>query len=348
MRTEGNPEVLEERRRIAARMFEQDYPSRDIAGIVGVHEQTVRAWRRQFDAGGLKALAAKPHPGPPCRLTPEQKQQLVDLLAQPPTAYGYGKHLWTTALIARLIDDRFAVGYSHDHVGVILHQLGYSYQKPTKQAAERDEEAIRRWRDETWPEIVRASQNRGSTLVFVDEAGFSMIPSIHKQWAAAGRTPVVKHRNRWFRKVSVIGGLSVGPDRNELALHMNWHPEANINQERVVTFLQHLTTDCPGTLDIIWDNLSCHRGKLVRAFLETHPQVTLHRLPPYAPDLNPIEMVWSLSKYHRLANHGIMDLNELETQAQDAVDDVARQGHLLRACINNAGLDNALYPSRSQ
>lgn len=348
MRTEGNPEVLEERRRIAARMFEQDYPSKVIADLVGVHEQTVRAWRRQFDAGGLKALAAKPHPGPPCRLTLQQKQQLVEWLAQPPTVYGYGKHLWTTALIARLIHDRFDVRYSHDHVGVILHHLGYTYQKPAKQAAERDEEAIRRWRDQTWPEIVQASQDRGSMLIFVDEAGFSMIPSIRKQWAAAGHTPVVKHRNRWFRKVSVIGGLSVGVNRNQLALHMNWHPDAHIDQERVVGFLKHLTTDCPGPLDIIWDNLSCHRGKRVRAFLETHPQVALHRLPPYAPDLNPIEMVWSLSKYHRLANHGIMDLEELEAKARAAIDDVASQRHLLPACINNAGLDNALYPSRTQ
>ena len=94
--------------------------------------------------------------------------------------------------------------------------------------------------------------------------------------------------------------------------------------------------------------LACHRGKQVRAFLATHADVHLHRLPPYAPDLNPIEMVWSLTKYHRLGNHGITNLDELTNRARDAVDDVASQSHLLRGCIAHAGLDHALYPSRTQ
>lgn len=348
MRTEGNAEVLEERRRIAARMFEQGYDANMIADIVGVHPQTVRAWHRQYEAGGLSVLAARPHAGPPCKLDRSQKQQLLERLAQSPTVYGYGSHLWTTRLIGRLIHDQFGVDYHHDHVGVMLHQLGYSYQKPAKRAAERDEAKIRQWRRRAWPRIERCSRKRQSTLVFVDEAGFSMVPSIRKQWAPRGQTPVVKHRNRWFRKVSVIGGLTVSANRKNLGLYLDWYPGEHIDQAKVAHFLEHLVAQITGPLNIVWDNLSAHGGKLIRAFLSEHPHVELHRLPPYAPELNPIEMLWSLSKYHRLANHGIHDLDELSQRAREAVDEVAAQPTLLRACIEHAGLHHALWPRRGQ
>jgi transposase len=348
MRKEGSPEVLEERRRIAGRLFEQDFEPQDIAHIVNVHPQTVREWRRQYEAGGIEALAAKPHPGPECKLTVEQKQQLLTRVAQPPTHYGYGVHLWTTQLIARLIKEQFGVTYHHDHVGVIMHQLGYSYQKPVKRAKERDEAKIEQWRTVEWPAIERAGKELQSTLVFVDEAGFSMIPSIKKQWAPRGQTPVVEHRNRWHRKVSVIGGLTVSADRSQLGLYVDWHPDEHVDQEKVVLFLEHLVQQVNGPLTIIWDNLAAHGGKLVRAFVERHPQVRLHRLPPYAPDLNPIEMVWSLTKYHRMANHGITELDELHQRAAATVANVGSQHALLRSCIAHARLDDALWPASAQ
>lgn len=348
MRTQGSADRLEERRRIAVRMFERNDDSATIAEIVDTHPQTVRKWRREFERGGMEALKAKPHPGPPCRLSDSKKQELIGLLAEPPTAYGYDTYLWTTRLLSRLIYEKFNVEYHHDHVGVIMKQLGYSYQRPTKRARERDEQRIAAWRLETWPTIVRASKKRRSTLVFVDEAGFSMIPSIKKQWALRGQTPVIHHRNRWHRKVSVIGGLAVLADRRTLGLYMNWHPESNIDQPKVVMFLDGLVREFPGPLDIIWDNLSCHGGKHIRTFLVDHPQVELHRLPPYAPELNPVETVWSLGKYHRMANHGIHDLTELHEKAKETINTIASQQHLLHACIRHADLHHALWPTRGQ
>ena len=118
-------------------MFEQGQLSAaTIAIVLNVHPQTVRAWKREYRDGGLKALAARPHPGPPCRLSLEQKQQLLAMLSGSPKAHGYDTPIWTTQLVARLIQERFDVRYHHDHVGTIMHQLGYSYQKPAKQPRE--------------------------------------------------------------------------------------------------------------------------------------------------------------------------------------------------------------------
>ncbi len=348
MRHAGKAEILEERRRIAARMFENNMASDQIAQLVGVHPQSVRRWKREYDAGGLKALSARTHRGPPCRLDAERKQELLGLLAAVPQTHGYPGHLWTTWLVAQLIHDRFGVSYHHDHVGVILHQLGYSYQRPALRARERDEVRIAAWRLETWPAIVKRSRERHATTVFADEAGFRMVPLVKKQWAAQGHTPVVAHRNRWFRKVSVIGGLAVDPDGGSLRAYLDWYPGAHIDQEKVVMFLKHLVKQIPGAITVVWDNLSSHKGPKVRQFLCDHRQLQLHYLPPYAPELNPIESLWCMSKYHRMANLGLDTLDELESTARAAVDEVAQQQNLLDACIRHSELHLALYPARDQ
>lgn len=348
MATEGFHRVLEERRRIASRMFEHGMSSNQIAELVDAHPQTVRQWRRLYEQGGWEALKAKPHLGPPCKLSEQQKQQYLTLLEKPPTHYGYGHGMWTTRLMSRLIHDQFGVAYDHNHVGVIMHELGYSWQMPAKQARERDVAKIEHWRDQTWRDIVEKSNKRNSMLIFVDEAGYSMIPTLQKQWAVRGQTPIVKHRNRWFRKVSVIGGLTVSPDRQTLGLELDWYPGEHVDQQKVVAFLKKLTERHDGPIDIVWDNLSAHGGKHVRKLLEENEVLHLHRLPPYAPDLNPIEGVWSLTKYHRMANHQIDDLDTLHQRALQATADVAEQPHLLRACIQHASLADALWPSRDQ
>lgn len=348
MRTTGTPAILEERRQIAARMFKSNMDSEQIAKLLNVHCQTVRRWKREYRTGGLKALSTRMHRGPPFRLNPEQKQELLGLLAETPQSYGFAPHLWTTRLVSQLILDRFGVAYHHDHVGVILHRLGYSYQRPALRARERDEARIAAWRQETWPAIVKRSRERHATIVFADEAGFRMIPLVKKQWAQRGQTPVVKHRNRWFRKVSVIGGLAAAPDGDPLQVYLDWYPGSHVDQDKVVMFLKHLVKQIPGKITVLWDNLSSHKGPKVRRFLSDHPQVELCYLPPYAPELNPIESLWCMSKYHRMANLDLNTLDDLESTARNAVGEVTQQQNLLDACIRHSELHYALYPSRDQ
>lgn len=348
MALERTIEALNERRRIAVRMFERNLDVHDIATLLDCHPQTIRTWRRVYHDGGWDALRAKPHLGPTCKLNDQQKQTLITWLAQSPTDFHDDATLWTTKLIARLIHDQLGVDYSHNHVGVILHEPGYSWQMPAKQARERDEQKITQWREQTWPQIVAESKKRGSTLAFIDEAGYSMIPTLKKQWAPKGQTPVVRHRNRWHRKINVIGALCVNASGDPPSLSLQWHPDEHVDQTKVAMFLNALIKEHDANLDVIWDNLSSHGGPMVRKVLEHHPQLRLHRLPAYAPDLNPIEGVWSLTKYHRMANHDIDDLDTLQATALAAIADVAAQPQLLHACIKHAGLQNALSPPRNQ
>lgn len=141
---------------IAANMFELGLETRVIAASLGVDEQTVRAWRRKFAAGGREALRSGHSGGRPSRLDDGQKARLCELLLKAPVGCGFdGRYLWTQQLIAELIEREFGVSYHHDHVGVILKELDFTHQKPMRRARERDEQAIQAWRRETWPALLK-------------------------------------------------------------------------------------------------------------------------------------------------------------------------------------------------
>jgi transposase len=352
MRREGDPLLLEQQRFNAARMHEQGIEPKIIAASLGFDDQTIRRWLRDYHRGGMEALKAKLHPGPQPRLTDEQKQEFLRHIEQPPDAYshdGLAGKLWTAAKMAKLIEKRFGVSYHPSHVGQMMHDLDYTQQLPHKRPRERDEIKIRQWREEHWPQIVQRAHNSGATIVFVDEAGFLMDPLRKKVWAPRGQTPELRHRARHRQKLSVIGGLTVDPTGKKVGLFTQWHPDRSIDQYAVEQFLNHLLQELPGPLVVVWDNLQAHRSKLVKAMCSAQRgRLWLEALPGYAPDLNPIELIWCMSKYHRLANHGIGDLEQLQQAAQGAINEILLQTELLKNCIRNAGLQHALYPDGDQ
>jgi transposase len=125
----------------------------EVARLTGAGWSSVKRWKVAVDRGGLEALASKPYPGKPCRLSATQKRKLVKLLEKGPRAAGYSTDLWTCPRVAEVIAEHFGVDYHPDHVWKILRSLGYSSQKPERRARERDEVAIRCWRKRDWPRI---------------------------------------------------------------------------------------------------------------------------------------------------------------------------------------------------
>jgi transposase len=158
MRPHGSPEALEQRRRRAVALLKQDLSLHEIARRIGCHASSVLRWRDTSRRGGAGALKAKPAPGRPCRLTARQKKRLVRLLSQGAMAHGYRTELWTTQRIAALIELKFGVRYHRNHVGKLLHQIGWSHQKPERRAVERDEAAIGEWKRSVWPAVKKTPQ----------------------------------------------------------------------------------------------------------------------------------------------------------------------------------------------
>jgi transposase len=153
MRTKGTAAELEVRRHIAANLLGQKITLAEIAQLLDVSLSSVKRWKKAFQRDGLAGLAAKPHPGPRRKLLEEQQDRLCDLLIEGARAAGYDTELWTCRRVTELIKQHFGVSYHINHVGRLLHALGFSPQQPKRRARERDEEAIRRWRRYAWPQI---------------------------------------------------------------------------------------------------------------------------------------------------------------------------------------------------
>jgi transposase len=172
-----------------------------------------------------------------------------------------------------------------------------------------------------------------------------MNPCVKATWAPVGKTPVVQYRNRHHRKISALGAIALQADQT-LQLLMDWHPDSYVRGPEAAAFVQRLLNQIEGPVDLVWDNLQAHKSPLIKELLQRNPRLQLHYLPPYAPDLNPVETLWSMVKYHRMANHAIDDLETLHAEARRHVNDVAAEQRLLKACFKSAGL--ALYSSRAQ
>jgi transposase len=143
----------------------------EVARLIGVDVSSVKRWKRAWSQGGVAALSAKPNRGRPPRLTLEQLQALSSLVRAGAQAAGFRTDLWTCRRVAQVIRDRFGVTYHPDHVGRILHALGFSQQKPQRRARQRDEAAIEKWRKHVW----RTIKKRGDELKL--SSCFSMKPA---------------------------------------------------------------------------------------------------------------------------------------------------------------------------
>lgn len=149
----GSADLLEDRRHRALALLHKGHSINEVGRLIDCAPSSVMRWRNTKRRGGEKALKVRFSPGRPPKLRSTEQRRLVRLLLQGALSHGYATDLWTTARIAEVIQRKFGVAYHRDHVGRLLHSLGWSRQKPEKRAVERDEAEIARWKKKEWPRI---------------------------------------------------------------------------------------------------------------------------------------------------------------------------------------------------
>ncbi len=165
-----------------------------------------------------------------------------------------------------------------------------------------------------------------------------MAPLVRRSWAPAGQTPILFQRTRAHQKVSVIAALCVAPTRDRVQLYFRLHQNANITTPHVCDFLSQLSRQLGEPIALIWDRLPAHRSKRTQAFLERHRELHTAFLPPYAPELNPVEGLWSYLKMNPMANLALFDVENLALTARRHARSLQRKERLLRAFIGHCGL----------
>lgn len=146
----------EARRMRALALKKKGWKNSAIAEALGVSNPTVTYWFKQGDS--LDAMREKPRSGRPPKLSKEHKKQLEEMLIEGSKAHGYEGERWTRKRVQRLIQKKFDVTYGLSQVGNILKSMKMTWQKPVKQAVQRDEVKIAQWRDQEWPELKKSHE----------------------------------------------------------------------------------------------------------------------------------------------------------------------------------------------
>jgi transposase len=279
-------------RRIHALLALADGTSVDeIAQLLAVGEQTIRDWLHGFIGRGLASLLYRPREGRPPKLTAAQRADLKEVVLAGPEAAGYSSACWTSGLITELIKVRFGVDYAPRYVCYLLGRLGLSYQRGRFTSDHLNEEAALLWLEETWPQIRRQAKEKQAVILFGDEASFAQWGTLGYTWALKGVQPTVKTSG--IRKADRVFGLldCFGGTLYQQGL------EGKFNSDTYQDFLTWVLTQVSGQLVIIQDNVAYHTSAEMQTFYADHAdRLTVYQLPPYSPDLNPIEGLWKKVK----------------------------------------------------
>ena len=145
----------------------------------------------------------------------------------------------------------------------------------------------------------------GATVIYLDEVGFSLKGVRRRTWGVRGITPLVKLRANW-EKLSTIGAIT---SDGRFFQHTK---SGAIRSTDVIQFFQHLLRQVQGNIVVVLDNARIHHAKATQAFVGVHERLSLVFLPPYAPELNPIELVWAYVKRNVLGNFCAQSIQALK------------------------------------
>jgi transposase len=317
----------------ALELQRQGWKQRDIAAALGATESAVSQWLASARRGGWEALVSHTDQrGVAPKLTPEQLRLIPDFLWHGAEAYGFRGDVWTCGRVAGVIREEFDVSYSNSQVSRLLKQLGWTPQVPITRAIQRDEEAIARWRDESWPTLKRQARRERRELVFVDESGFYLLPGVVKTYAPRARTPIIKE---WQTRdhLSVMGGVT---PRGKVYTLVR---PRSLNGLNTIEFLLHLGRLAGDRLLVVWDGSPIHRRAEVSEFVaEARGAIVVERLPSYAPDLNPVEWMWRHLKQVELRNLACLDLEQLHLEFHLALGRVRQRPTLIDSFFEGAEL----------
>jgi transposase len=171
----------------------------------------------------------------------------------------------------------------------------------------------------------------------MDESGALLAPLVRRTLAPRGRTPVLRHRARHRDKVSLAAALTFAP-QGELGLYFRTYPKDYVNSAKAAGFLEGLLQEVPGPVVVLWDRGNMHKGDAIRDLKRRYPRLHTEFLPPYAPQLNPVELLWSFLKYGRMANFAPRDIDHLHEVVLEHLLFAQSNLRLLASCWHWSGL----------
>lgn len=290
----------------------------EVTRSFGLGGKTIFTWLKVAREKGLEALAPKARTGRNRMLSPIEEQEVKRwIISGDPRQHGFDFGLWTRQIVADLINAKFGIEMSLSGVGKLLRRLGLTPQKPLRRAYERDEKAVTQWIEKVYPSVQKIAKKTGAEIFWLDEASIRSDDPLQRTWGEKGKTPVVKTSGQ-RQSINAISALS---NKGGFWYHVY---SGKFTADKCVECFQRFLRNRKSSVILIVDGHPVHKSKKVMDYIESQRgKLEIVFLPPYAPDLNPDELVWNqmrnvgtskkpLKKGESLMNRAIMDLEGIK------------------------------------
>lgn len=275
-------------RRLAAQRVLNGESPKAVTESYGLGERTIFKWVKIVKEKGLDALAPKPRSGRGKTLSEFEEEEVKRwILSGDPRQYGFDFGLWTRQIVSDLIAERLGITLGVTAVGELLYRQGLTPQKPMRRAYERDDEQIREWKEKQYPKIKKDAKKQGAEIFWLDEESIRSDDPLLRTWGLKGQTPTVKTSGQ-RQGINAISALS-----NKCGFWYQVYTH-RFNADVFIDCLKDLINNRRKAVFIITDGHPVHKSKKVKEFVKNlNGRLSIFILPPYAPDLNPDELVWN-------------------------------------------------------
>lgn len=271
-----------------------------------VTNRALRKWINSFNDSGVDGLIVKKRPGRMTIIKDQQALELSDLIDQPQQA---DRTFWTARAFHGYISKQYQVECSYETVVRFFHRQGFALKTPQPWSDKQDQQL----REAFLVELEQLYNQPDADVWFADESGFEGDPRPRKRWDKKGRKTRVT-KNGGHLRMNVIGMVcprtgqffAIEASHSDSVTYQAFLDEAS----KTISFQR-------ATNVLIMDNASWHRRKTA----DWHGWQPKY-LPPYSPDLNPIERIWLKMKARWFNNHVCKNEEELIDRLDQAIWDV--------------------------
>jgi len=175
-----------------------------------------------------------------------------------------------------------------------------------------------------------------ATLLLIDEAGFSLVSPLKRSWSPRGQTPTARTSLNHHQRMNLLGALLVSPKLRKLRLSVRSFL-CNLRSKHAIILLKQVLKLAPGDIILVWDNHKIHVSPQTQEFINDHPRIHEYRFPTCAPELNPVEFVWTQVSEHT-ASFAPHNIQELCDRVQAGIARTRTSKNRLLACLKSADL----------
>ncbi|MFH8621044.1 transposase [Streptomyces vietnamensis] len=171
-----------------------------------------------------------------------------------------------------------------------------------------------------------------------------MTPPHAKTRSQRGRTPVVRVRGRSRRRISIAAPTCYKPGHRSRLIYRPRHDDGRRDGRRSFSWRDYRDLliaahqQLGGPIVLLWDNLNVHKAADLQKFAEARDWLTICYLPPYAPDLNPVEGIWFLLRRGWLSNVASSTPEHLVQRIRRGLRHVQYRSELIDGCLAETGL----------